>query len=213
MVGGYVGDIEALHDNWWGSEPQHFAEVREILGGHHGGRNAATAGELTGGGEGFAEVVENVAERCGFFEIESFGCDLHLIFDFIEDGFFAFSFENEASFLYFLQIFFGGNPADAWCGAVADDVGVAVAVIGFAGIQWAADAKAESAVEPVQGVVESCGVRKGSEIARAVFFFRADAGEAGKRIAHSDPDMEEAFVIAESDVVAGPVVFDQLAFQ
>ncbi len=88
-----------------------------------------------------------------------------------------------------------------------------MAVIDFPGDDGAADAEAEAAVEPVQGVVKGAGVGKGAEVSGTVLFFRADGGEAREGIAHLDAHVEEAFVIAESDIVTRPVVFDQLALQ
>ena len=54
---------------------------------------------------------------------------------------------------------------------------------------------------------------KRTEIPRTVFLFRPDTGEAWERIVHPDPDMQEALVIAEGDIVARPVILDQLSLQ
>lgn len=54
---------------------------------------------------------------------------------------------------------------------------------------------------------------KGAEVACSVFFFRADAGEAGEGIGEFYPDVEETFVISEGDVVAGAVVFDEFSLE
>lgn len=86
-------------------------------------------------------------------------------------------------------------------------------VIDFAGIEGAADAEAEAFGEPVHGGAKSTGVGEGAEVAGAVVFFEAGEGEAGEGVVEGEADEEEAFVVAEADVVAGAELFDEFAFE
>ncbi len=85
-------------------EPQGLGKIGEVLGWFHRRRHAAAAGKLTGGGEGLLEVVEDVAQDRGLFEIQILGGGLHLHPQLVEDRLFAFSLEDDAGLLDFLEI-------------------------------------------------------------------------------------------------------------
>lgn len=208
-----VGNIEALHHARRRAEPESFCQIGEVFGWLHGGRDAATACELSSGGEGLFEVRYDVAKRGGFFEIQRIGCVLHFFIEFIKQSLLSFSFKDQAGFMDFFHIVLFGNAADAWSRAVADDIGVAMFVIFFAGDGCAADAEAESAIEPVDGFDEGTGMRKRAEVAGVVFLFAADVGKSRDGIGQADAGVEESFVVFERDVVTRSVVFDELALE
>ena len=132
VVGGDVGDVEALHHARRPGEVEFLAEFREVFGGFDGGRHAAAAAELAGGREGFLQVLEDVAQGGGFFEIERLGGGLHVLAQAVEEFALALSFEDPAGFLDAFEIGLAGDAPDARGGAIADDVRVAMAVVGFA---------------------------------------------------------------------------------
>ena len=99
MVGRNIGNIEAFHDARRSGEVQFLAEFGEVLGGFHGGGHAAAAAELAGDGEGFFEVLQNVAQGGGPFEVERFGGGGHFLAQPVEQFALALALEDAAGFL------------------------------------------------------------------------------------------------------------------
>ena len=112
-----------------------------------------------------------------------------------------------------LAILLQGDATNAWRGAVFDDVVAAVLVIRLIGSQRAADAKAEFAVQPVQRRAQSSGVGKRAEVFRAIILLQPGETDARELITKVNPHEQEAFVIAEADIVTRTEFFDELAFQ
>lgn len=185
-------------------------EVFEVAGGVDGDDELFDEAALRGGGA--LEVLEEVAELGGFFELHFGGGFFH--FD-AEAGthFLGVAFEEVAGLLDAHFVGFGGDFADAWGGAVFDDVVEAVAVVGFGGGGGMAGAQAEEFFHEVEGGAEGAGVGKGAEVAAAVVAAEAGELEAGEGVGEVDADEEETFIVAETDVVAGTELFDEFAFE
>ena len=214
-VGGAdVGDVEALHHERWAVEVEFLLEFADIGHGVDGGDDFGAGATLEGAGgfEGFFEVGDHVPKFGGALEVELGGVGLHFLFESREEVL-RFAGEEVAGFVEAAEVVVPGDAADAGGGTVFDDVVGAVFVIDFAGVDGAADAEAEAFGEPVHGGAESTGVGEGAEVAGAVVFFQAGEGEAGEGVVEGEADEEEAFVVAEADVVAGAELFDEFAFE
>lgn len=127
--GGDVGDVEAFHDVGWFGEAEEVGEIGEVLGGADGGGEAAAFGELSRGGEGAFEGVDDVAEAGGFFEVERFGGGVHFVVELVEQGAAAFALEDAADLVDALVVLVARNFGDAGGGAIADEIVVAVGVV------------------------------------------------------------------------------------
>ena len=99
--------------------------------------------------------------------------------------------------------------ADAWRGAVFDDVVVAMTVVFLGRHARTAGTQAVFAFEDLEGGAERARVRVGSVIAGAVVLLQPHEGELGEGIVQVDFDLQEIFVVAERNVVFRPVFLDQ----
>lgn len=214
MGGADVGDVETLHDEGRSIEVKFFLEFSDIRHGVDGGDDLGASATLKGAGglEGFLEVGDHVPEFGGALEIEFGGVSLHFLFEGGEEVL-RFAGEEVAGFFEAAEVVVSGDASDAGGRTVFDDVVGAVFVVGFAGVHGAADTETEAFGEPVHGGAESTGVSEGAEVASAIVFLQAGEGEAGEGIIEGKSDKEEAFVVAEADIVAGAELLDEFAFE
>ena len=213
VVGGDVGDVEAFHGEGDAVEAEDFGEFPDIFHGVDvGAGDAALSGETACGLEGFAEIGEHVAEVGGAFEVEFCGGGHHFCFDFLEVVAGA-AVEERAGVVDACEVFGAGDAADAGGGAIADEVIVAVAVVVFAWGDGSAGTEAELFLHPCEGGAETAAVGEGTEVASAVVFAGSGEVEAWPWFLGVDLEEEEAFVVAEGDVIAGPVFLDETAFE
>ena len=112
----------------------------EVFDGFDGAWDASASDEAACWAEGFFEIVDDVAELGGFFELEFFSSRFHIIFQTFEVISFAFSFEEGDGSEYAPMVVLLRNFADAGCAALADDIGMAVAIVVFTGVLGSAGA-------------------------------------------------------------------------
>ena len=93
-----------------------------------------------------------------------------------------------------------------------DDVIVAMSVVALAGIRRMAGADTEAFENEFQRPAKRSGVRKRSEITAAVVFPESSQNKTRKRIARQF-HQQKPFVVLEADVVFGPVLLNQFAFE
>lgn len=159
-----------------------------------------------------ADIAEHVAEAGGFFEIHPFGRLFHFLLERGDHGG-GLAFEEIAGQADAFEVGGAGNFVDAGGGAIFDDVVEAMTVIGLGGNGGSAGAEVEFFPHEVERAAEGAGVGERPEVACAVVFFQAGELEAGVGIVEVDFDEEEAFVVAEADVVFGPVFLDEAALE
>ena len=187
MVGGNVGDIEALHHARRGAESEFFRQFRQILGGSNRRGHAASPAELAGGRQGFFQILQHIAQGRRAFEIEVFRRLRHFLAQAVEDLAFALSLHDPAGVLHPLEVCLTGDAAHAGRGAVADDVRVAVPVVLLAGHRRPAHAQAEAAVQPIQRLMQRAGMGKRAEVTRAVVLLHPRGGKTRPWITQADP--------------------------
>ena len=86
-------------------------------------------------------------------------------------------------------------------------------VVRLGGGEGAAAAQVELAADEGEGGAQGARVGEGAEVAGPVVLFEPGEGKTGDRVVEVDLEQEEAFVIAETDVVARMKLLDELAFQ
>ena len=89
----------------------------------------------------------------------------------------------------------------------------AVFVFHLAWFERTAGADAEPLAHGFESAAEGACIGEGTEIACSVLLAHAGECEAGHRLGEVDPDEQEAFVVAEADVVFWPEFFDEASLE
>jgi len=211
-VGGAdIGDIEALHAAGRAAEGKSVAEGGEVGGGIDGTGDAETIAHVAGvAGHGFggaAEVIEHVAQFGGALEIEGDGGLFHLVLEGLEQ-FLGFAGEEFAGALDAFAVLRGSDVGELHRHLVSGGFQLALG-----GSAPAEGQDAEFLAHESEGLAEGAGVGVGAKVAGVVVFFEAGEAEARPFVGHVGLDHEEAFVVAEADVVAGAEFLDEAAFE
>ena len=148
----------------------------------------------------------------GLFEIHLLGGGLHFGFDLIEH-FAALALEELASGFHAGEVVFAGGLADAGSAAVFDDVVEAVFVFHLAWFERTAGADAEPLAHGFESAAKGTCISEGTEIACSVLFAHAGEGEAGHQLCEVHSDEQEAFVVAEADVVFRAEFLDEASLE
>ena len=211
VVVGDDRDVEALHGARRLGQPQGRLQFGDIALGIDAVRKGL-AGEASDRLAGFLKILEKVPEGGRLLEIEFLGRFGHLLLD--GGGHLAgFPLENFAGLLDALSVFLARDPGDARGGAVLDDVVEAMLEVPLGRFRGTAGAQAELLTDGLEGGAEGVGVGEWSEIARPVLAPQACQLEAGDGILQLHADEEEAFVVAEADVVLGSPLLDELPLE
>ena len=175
-------------------------------------RRQRFAGESCGRAGCCFEVFEEIAELRGLFEIHLLGGGLHFGFDLIEH-FAALALEELAGGFHAGEVILARDFPDAGCTAVFDDMVKAVFVFHLAWFERTAGANAKPLAHGLQSAAKGACIGEGTEIACAVLLAHAGEGEAGHRLCEVDSDEQEAFVVAEADVVFRAEFLDEASLE
>ena len=174
VVGGDVGDVEALHDarrSWRDGVPRRVRRGPRWVSRSSGTPRPRANWRV---GERVFSRFWRMSRRVAAFSKSRFSAAAVISARSLsKSSRLPFPSRTRQASSILLEVVLAGDAADAGGGAVADDVGVAVFVVGLAGIDGAADAQAEAAVEPFERAVEGAGVGERAEVARAVVLFHA----------------------------------------
>ena len=85
--------------------------------------------------------------------------------------------------------------------------------IPLGGFQRTARAQAELLLDGLQGGAEGTRIGKRTEVSGAILFSEAHQFKARNSIPHLDADHDEAFIVAEADVVLRAPLLDQLSLE
>lgn len=159
------------------------------------------------------QVIPDIPQVRGAFKVQTVGGLHHFFSQRVQRVLLPHSFQQAHGLFKVSVVVFHGDAAYARRGTVADDVRMAVLEVVQSGIFHFAGAEPEMSVEPFLGGVQGLGMDKGAEVARAVLL--AYPGELEARQAFPLGNFQEgiALVVLELDVVMGPVLLDELAFQ
>ena len=213
MIRRHVGDVETLHHLRRAGESENFSQLDNVLERFDRAGQSSASGELARGIQGQLQVLNHVAQQRGLLKIHDPGSPFHFFAQFVEHLPPAFSLEQAAHLFDPCMVFVARDPGDAGCGAIADDVGIAVFVLLFAGFVGAAHPQSEFPVQPFDRCPKRAGMGKGSEVARMVVFFQTRHHQPRPGVVRIDLHQIKALVVAKADIVAGTVVLDEFALQ
>ena len=148
----------------------------------------------------------------GFFEFHPLGGGFHFGFDLPEE-FPALAVEEGTGFLHAGEVACAVDATDAGRTAIFDHMVEAVFVVLLARFGGPAGADAELAFHRLQRGSEGAGVGERAEISGTVVFFQTSEREAREGIGEVDANEQEAFVVAETDIVFRAKFLDQAALE
>ena len=148
----------------------------------------------------------------GFFEFHPLGSGFHFGFD-LREEFPALAVEEGAGLLHAGEVACPVDAADAGRAAIFDHMVEAVLVVLLARFGGPAGAETELAFDGFDRGSEGAGMGKRAEIPRAVVFFQACEGKAREGVGEVDANEQEAFVVAEADIVFRAEFLDEAALE
>ena len=205
---GDVGNIEALHERRRARQPEGLPEFVQVGFRIDRARQSIATQKSPRLRRGAAQRGHEITQCRCLLEILAGGRRLHLLFQLFRH-IFAPALEKFAGLENACPVIRLADLSNARCGAIFDDVIVAVTVVFFRRHTRTAGTQPVFALEDLEGGTKGSRVRVGPVIAGAIVFLEPYEGELGEWIVEVDFDLEKIFVVAKRNIVFRPVFLDQ----